>query len=299
MINKNTITQLTKVLDGKDISRLKQTAEEATEIERVHNQKMDKRYKEIEKKLENALLKGKPMPKNFSFDDIITENAFDTAAQSFKTAEKQEPKQVKVNRLAKKTVKKRKIAKGRMPKTLSSLMEQWDKWRKGEISTPKRQKELAESLKKAYLDKTQEAFKRYSREFREGSSGEKREIVRKIKVAGRTTYSRAKTIVETETTKYYNQARRDFYDASDDVAGYLFVPVRDMATTKWCNDRRMLVYMKDSKYLDKETPPIHWNCRSELLPLTPLNPKHKKLIDDKSRRRENQKPAPLPKAWKG
>jgi hypothetical protein len=41
----------------------------------------------------------------------------------------------------------------------------------------------------------------------------------------------------------------------------------------------------------------HPNCRSEILPLMPLNPKHKKLIDNESMWRQNNSPVPLIKGW--
>lgn len=302
MINKSIVSELRQIVDENDFKRLKKTAQEAHRIEKKYEAEMDKIFAKAEEKIAKALEGGKKFPKDIDFEEIIMEHAFHTAKAGFVTAETENPKREKrdLKRLAKKKAKARhSIKKGQLPRSLSGLMNMWDKWKKKEIKTPSRQAILAKELKKKYLEKTQGAFEKYSRDFRSGKSSDKASIIKKIKDRSRATFARAKTILETETTKYYNQARRDYYDGSDDVTHYLFVPIRDMATTKWCKSRRLLVYKKGSKHLDNETPPIHWNCRSELLPLTPLNPKHKKLIDDKSRRRENRRPAPLPPGWNG
>lgn len=162
---------------------------------------------------------------------------------------------------------------------------------------PARQKEIAEKIKKAYIKKVQSVWVKYGEEFRSGITAETTEAVRQIKEGADVVYSRAKMIVETETTYYYNKSRRTVYDESPDVTHYLFVSVRDHATTKWCKTRHGLVYKKGDPLLDKETPPIHWNCRSEILPLTWHNPAHRKLIEDLSRRRRNNTCEPLPPGW--
>jgi SPP1 gp7 family putative phage head morphogenesis protein len=118
-----------------------------------------------------------------------------------------------------------------------------------------------------------------------------------VKSALVSTESYASMVVATETTRYYNKARRDFYDAVPQVTHYMFVSIRDSRTTPWCKTRQHLIYEKGSAYLERETPPLHPNCRSEILPLMPLNPKHKKLIDDESMWRENNSPVPLIKGW--
>lgn len=184
----------------------------------------------------------------------------------------------------------------KIPKNLRDLMKLWDDWRKKK-KIPLRQKSMADRVKKAYIKKLKDAFKKHGIEFVEGRHYEPKLIRTYIREAAETTQSRAKMIVETETTRYYNQTRRDIYDSSRDVTHYLFMSVRDHATTKWCKTRHGLVYSKDDPLLKRETPPIHWNCRSEILPLTPLNQNHKALIDDSSKLRRNHTCEPLPKGW--
>lgn len=195
------------------------------------------------------------------------------------------------------TVKKLgKLPKGQTPRNLQDLMKLWDKYRKkGEL--PPRVKEISEKVKKAYIKKCQSVWDRKSEAFREGEVATRKAAVEAVEAAGKTTYSRAKMIVETETTYYYNKTRRDLYDKSADVTHYLYMAIRDHRTTKWCKTRHGLVYRKDDPLFDKETPPIHWNCRSEILPLSPLNPRHKELIDDPKKLRRNHKCEPLPEGW--
>lgn len=186
----------------------------------------------------------------------------------------------------------------KIPKALRNLRIMWDQWRKKKVIPP-RQKIIAEKLRKAYLNKVQSVWIKYGEEFRSGKTSSVKEAVERIEQGADVVYSRAKMIVETETTHYYNKARRDVYDQSPDVSHYLFVAIRDHATTKWCKTRHGLVYRKGERVTDDETPPCHWNCRSEILPLTPQNPTHAKLIRDESKQRKNNQPEPLPKGWTG
>lgn len=196
---------------------------------------------------------------------------------------------------AKPAAKQKLINESKLPKNIKDLMKLWDQWRKGKI--PVRQKSMANRVKKAYIKKLKDIFRKKGVDFIEGKHYDTQEVKSYIQEAANTTHSRAKMITETETTRYYNETRRKIYDSSGDVTHYLFMSIRDHATTKWCKTRNGLVYSKDDPLLKKETPPIHWNCRSEILPLTPLNQKHKALIYDPSKLRLNHTCEPLPKGW--
>jgi SPP1 gp7 family putative phage head morphogenesis protein len=156
---------------------------------------------------------------------------------------------------------------------------------------------MADKLKQNYLDRVQETWKTASADWRVGKQWDQDEIRRHIRKAAAVAVTRSKVIAATETTRYYNQARRRRYDVVAQVTHYMFMAIRDKATTKWCKTRHGLVLTKDSKAMDKNTPPIHWNCRSQILPLVRTNPNHKKLIADESLRIENHKCEPLPKGW--
>lgn len=190
------------------------------------------------------------------------------------------------------------VPESKIPRSLRALREWWDRYGKtGKV--PARQKSIAERLKKAYVQKLQSVWEKWGEDFREGETASKSKAIKKVMEGADVAASRGQMIVNTETTYYYNKARREVYDTSDDITHYIFMPIRDHATTKWCRSRRNLIYEKDDPILNRETPPIHWNCRSELLPLTPLNPVHKKLIDNKSKWRRNNACEPLPPGWTG
>ena len=183
----------------------------------------------------------------------------------------------------------------RIPRKYSELMLWWDMVRKKKA--PAKIQLQAKQIKRKYLDKCQQVYKKYSEAFRSGEVYNQKKIVADVKEAGKTTYSRAKVIVTTETTNYYNQVRRNYYDQSDTVTHYLYVAIRDHRTTEWCKDRNGLVYKKGDPITDRETPGIHPNCRAEMLPLSPFNPKHLALINNKSLARRNNSPKPLMKGW--
>lgn len=192
----------------------------------------------------------------------------------------------------------RRLAKppaGKIPRSLRTLREMYDSWRK-KRKIPTRQKWFAEKLKATYIKRCHSVWEKHSEDFRSGKSfdlGKVRAVLEKADMAT----ARGEQIVRTETTYYYTNGQRKIYDSVSDVTHYVFVAIRDKATTKWCKTRQGLVYAKTDPLLDKETPPIHWNCRSGLLPLTPQNPKHRRLIEDKSRNRRNHQCEPLPPGW--
>lgn len=201
-------------------------------------------------------------------------------------------------RLAEKKKKATPPPKARVPTSFKALRILWDKYRKMKYIPP-RQRSIAARVKKAYLKRVQAEWVKHGEKFRSGDVAVRAEAVEAIKSGAAVAYQRAKMIVETETTYYYNKTRRAVFDQSADVTHYLFMAIRDHRTTEWCKSRQGLVYAKDDPLLKSETPPCHWNCRSEILPLTELNPRHKAMIDDPARQRRNHKCKPLPDGWEG
>lgn len=183
-------------------------------------------------------------------------------------------------------------------KSLKALREWWDRYRKGG-KVSKWEKENAETLKKLFLDKIFKTWKKHANDYLGGDDATKDQIYEAIRKEAKVVASRARMITETETTRYFNKGRREVYDQSPDVTHYLFMAIRDHRTTKWCRTRHGLVYPKDAKITDTETPPCHWNCRSEMLPLLASNPVHRALIDDPRRQRSLHHPEPLPRGWNG
>lgn len=277
-------------LSNTDIARLKNAAKVAQSIENKWDLLLKRTIRShADADSDRVTIGGELVPPNF--EKIFIEHYFQTQIESLALAEKESELDQKI-----------KLA--RAPRSIAEVMALYDKWRKG-LFKPKAPLKYAADMKKRYIDAVQKTWKKYSEDFRNGGVQTQEEIKKKVREAAETTVPRAQTIVRTETTRYYNKARREYYDQGDEVTHYLFLAVRDKATTPWCSPlkqngkrgRSGLVYAKDDPLLDKETPPVHWNCRSELLPLNRFNPTHRRLIADESIARRNNACAPLPPGW--
>jgi len=282
------LTHLYGVEDNLLIQRL---AKKVNTIEAHWKKKFEKHIEELtDSILKKAKKTGRLDLKEVDFEELIMRHRLDVVRQATEHAKKTPAKSALAGPWG---IPKNKAKKMSL---LEIIRRQYDTWKKtGKM--PKDNKIVADGMKNTYINKLKEAYKKHGEEFRQGSVYDQEEARVKIQKEANVTYSRAKTIVNTETTRYYNQARIDFYDDAEGVTHFLFMAIRDARTTKWCNDRHRLVYEKDSEYLRKETPPCHWNCRSEILPLTPSNPRHKKYIKERGAQRKNRRPKPLPPGW--
>lgn len=184
----------------------------------------------------------------------------------------------------------------KMPRSLRDLRVMYEKFKKQGIM-PAKQKALADKVKKAFFESVRKCWLRNSEDFRVGKAFDQIKAVRAIKNNLDLPRAQAVTIVQTTTTSYYNETRMEIYDQSPDVIAWLYAAVRDFATTKWCKTRDGLVYMKTDSITGAETPSNHWNCRSEMLPLTLHNPRHTRLVNDKALARRNNSCEPLPNGW--
>jgi SPP1 gp7 family putative phage head morphogenesis protein len=277
-------------LSREDCVRLKNSADVAQRIEDRWVRKFEDAISSAAARSVEPLSVGKN-PVVPDFEDLLIRHYFETQIAALTLAEKER----ELDRRQRLSAK---------PKTLSEIMRLYDRWKK-KYWKPKSVAKKAERIRRQYLDAVQRTWKKYSRPFREGEEFTQEEVKAKIQEAAKAPAARAGTIVRTETTRYYNDARKAYYDASTDVTHYLFIAIRDKATTKWCTasttggkrGRSGLVYSKDDPLLQKEKPPCHWNCRSELLPLVPQNPSHRKIIEDSSRARRSHSCYPLPVGW--
>lgn len=244
---------------------------------------------------------GKPLP--VDFEALFIEHFFDVTIEAMRFAVSETEEHAYIPRRAGRSLAL--PPKAKIPNSLAEVMKLYDLWRRGKYK-PKRAVVQAKEIKKEYLERVRSAWEKYSEPFRRGEVGSQQEVREKIQEAAQTTGSRAKTIVRTETTNYYNQARKEFYDESQDITHYLFIAIRDAATSQWCTPRTIdgyrgrsgLVYAKSDPLCDKERPGCHWNCRSEYLPLNRLNPAHLKFIQDLSIQRRRHTCYPLPNGWR-
>jgi SPP1 gp7 family putative phage head morphogenesis protein len=278
-------------LSSEERVRLRESSKQATALER----KWIRRFRDEIDRLDVWVFRdlfenGQYAESKVDFLPLVLEHSFNSMAVGMRTAREDADEQRLPRKLAGPP------GATRIPRSLADLRRLYDLWKR-KRNLPPRQRVIAEKLKKAYLKRVQSVWERYGDDFRRGKTYDKDAVRAVLRREGDMVKSRADTVVQTETTLYYNKARRTIYDRSPDVTHYLFVAIRDQATTKWCKSRQGLVYAKGDPLLDKETPPIHYNCRSELLPLSRLNPSHLKLIEDPARRRRNHSCEPLPPGW--
>jgi SPP1 gp7 family putative phage head morphogenesis protein len=244
--NITAIHDLVSLLGARAASDAVHLAKAQDKVEAKWRRRMELEIKRVtEELLDNASKTGRMNFSEVDFRSIVMEQSFDVQQIAIRSTK------------VRPTVRAERLAgppKTAIPKSLRALREQWDLWRrKGKM--PPRQRQIAEKLKKAYIEKVQSVWRKYSEEFRSGQTASQTEAVRNIYEGASVAYSRAKMIVETETTYYYNKARRDIFDESPDVTHYMFVALRDQATTDWCKTRQGLIYKKGDPLLDKETPP--------------------------------------------
>lgn len=293
VVDTSVIRQLRMVLGDDDARFILRCAREQDTIERQWKKKLESQFKKITQKVVERGEQGESFPKDFDFLEFYLEHAIEVASQSVRHTQREYERGPRVRMAGKK-----------VPRSLRDLMKVWDRYRKTG-TVPNRIKIVADKVKKRYLEKVQSAYKKYSEDLRSGSSFDRASAVKKIEKAAETAYSRAKMIVETETTYHYNKVRQEFYDEVEDVSHYLYMAIRDHRTSKWCTPKKTpegrgrhgLVYTKGTPISAKELPPTHWNCRSSIIPLLPTNPKHRRLIDDPGLRREYNICTPLPPGW--
>lgn len=283
-------------LESADLARLKHSAREAQRLETKWDMRVKQYMNWWVAQYVESKAKGTPVVE-FDLQKLFEEQYFDVAFESFKIASGEDEIEKRYQRLAKPLAPK-------FPKSLGELRKLYDLWRKGKYS-PKRPKKIAQRIQKEYLKRIQSAWDRASQDFQQGKTFNQKEVVKEIQDAAKVSVARAQMTVRTETTNGYNTVRKEYYDQSQDVTHYLFMAVRDKATTPWCSPkttdgkrgRHGLVYSKGDPLLKKEKPACHWNCRSEILPLSPKIPSHLRLIKDASIQRRNVECHPLPPGW--
>jgi SPP1 gp7 family putative phage head morphogenesis protein len=287
-------------LPASDIKHLKNAAKQVQGIENYWVNKVGDALQALTHGVIESLLQDEPL-KDLGLEDLFVEHYFDVCFRGLKIAMgDQEPKisHLQVNQ----QFAKYPVAK--LPNSLKGLMRLYDKWKRGKY-TPQRPKKQAQAIQKKYLKKVASVWEKHSKAFRAGDVAVQDLVVTQIREAADTTSSRAKTIVRTETTNYYNNVRKDYYDQSKDITHYLFIAIRDAGTSPWCTPltinglrgRSGLVYSKDDPLLKEEMPACHYGCRSEIVPLNRLNPAHLRYIQNEKIQRRNVKCFPLLKGW--
>ena len=96
--------------------------------------------------------------------------------------------------------------------------------------------------------------------------GERDALGRRVNIG-----ARIETMVRTNMTEAFNQARLSVYNASDIgdfVEAYEYDATIDSRTTPFCRAANGKIYAKDDEFWTTGTPPNHFNCRSIIIPVT-------------------------------
>lgn len=269
-------------LSASDYTQLSDQARNHDKVERAFKKKFKDAIFEAAFRALDSLAAGEELNLDeFDFESLVVENAIGAMAAGLK----------------KPRVESKHLA--RPNKSLRTIFQMWDRWRK---KPSKQQKKNASDIKKVFLHTVQSFWKAHSHDFRRGDTYDMTAVREEFTKRAKIPIARANMIVQTSTSSYYNKAIVDLYKNAESITHYLFAAILDRRTTKWCCEyqkggRHGLIYKKGAKVTKREVPAIHWNCRSTFLPLSISNPKHRILILDKARLRENHKPTPLPKGW--
>lgn len=68
----------------------------------------------------------------------------------------------------------------------------------------------------------------------------------------------------TKTTEVFNRGRMDYFESTGVVAAYQYSAIMDDVTSDICGSLNGLIFEKE----DAPIPPLHFNCRSVLIPIT-------------------------------
>ncbi len=319
-LNRAVLIRLAEVLGAQDVRRIEDNARVAETVEQQWKRRFEELFAELLDDLLDTIEEHGEVRWHTDllerFGGLLLEHELYTTTAAANTVTPAE-----YVRAAKGDIKK-------WPTDLVRIRQLWDQWRRtGKL--PGRTAQQAAAIKTLYIRRVQQAWQRHGRDFIAGSprvaghqaasvkpvnevSDQGKAIIwnggafdragarQMLEHAFAVPKARANTIVETETTRYYNTTRINTYNTIDSVVAYLFVAVRDSATTKWCRSRAGVVFFKGStgdKGLAHNTPPCHYNCRSELLPLSRLNPAHRRLLENESLWSTNRRLVPLLPEW--
>ncbi len=264
-LNRGALTKLAAILSAEDVRRIEDNARIAEHVEQLWLMKLDVLLGELTKRIIDRLERDGdfvvPDDIETKFGEFFLNHELATVTAAARTIMPAE-----YVRAASSEGKDNK----KWPSDSIRIREQWDEFRRtGKL--PGHTAKAASNIKVIYIRRIQQWWQKAGRDFITGepkAKGENAEgviwnrdafdraaAVRSIQREMGVPRARARTIVETETTRYYNTTRVNTYNQIDSVVGYLYVIVRDAGTTKWCRSRAGMVLMKGSRILGKNTPP--------------------------------------------
>jgi SPP1 gp7 family putative phage head morphogenesis protein len=159
----------------------------------------------------------------------------------------------------------------------------------------KRAHKIVSGLRRTYFKKLDRKFNQIGPQLQNGEKSPE-DVKKELRKSWKATKSRVENIFRTETTNYYNRVQVSYFDGDEDIIGFLFQATGDSSTTSICKARHGLVYRPGTEALMKNRPALHYNCRSELIPLA-NTPGNNKLLKDPRRDPSKRRVPPLPPGW--
>jgi SPP1 gp7 family putative phage head morphogenesis protein len=116
------------------------------------------------------------------------------------------------------------------------------------------------------------------------------EIINDVLKTTKLTEHQAKTLTRTSITSTQTTALRKVAEANSHVIkGFVFTAVLDSRTSPICSFHNGKIYNVDDK---RFTPPLHWNCRSSLVPLIKSKEELAAVKTERLKKRELDKKKP-------
>lgn len=121
----------------------------------------------------------------------------------------------------------------------------------------------------SYLKTIKSIYEVASKDYRENedSKDTRKKVIDIIKQVTDTNKKQAETIFRTETTRYFNQSRVDYFTKYSDTDFVQLIAVTDGRISEICESRDMYVIPIKDAQLKKFKPPFHPNCRTIQSPL--------------------------------
>lgn len=124
-------------------------------------------------------------------------------------------------------------------------------------------------VKKEYLDLLKGVFKDVADDYYSNpESNTPRSVVNEIiKNTFKKSKTHVNTIVRTETTRYFNEARQEYFSKHTDTDFIQLIAITDGRTSEICEKRDFFVLPIGKSGVKKYKPPFHPNCRTVQSPL--------------------------------
>lgn len=154
---------------------------------------------------------------------------------------------------------------------------------------------ISKSFTKMQVSVITRAYQEIAKDWLAGESTIK-EVKAKIQESLSKTQVQAERIFRTETTRWFNKSRAEYFSTETDVDYYMIFAITDGRISKICETRHGFVFENTPANLRKYAPPFHPNCRTVLVPLISKLKRDLRVIEG-GKSISPSRFYPLPKNW--